>query len=80
MCYNMRLHKLVDCIDINIDEGIPIKYIQINNVEADTEDTVEDKEEKVQESEKEDSELDDESSNTQADSRQRTKKNTFNNH
>ena len=46
---NKRLHKLVDCIDIKINEGIPIKYIQINNVEVDI---VEDKEEKVQESEK----------------------------
>ena len=32
-CYNMRLHKLVDCIDIKIDEGIPVKDIQINSVE-----------------------------------------------
>ena len=44
-CYNKRMHKLVDCIDIKIDEGIPIKYIQISNVEPDTEDTIEFKEE-----------------------------------
>ena len=51
-CYNMRLHKLVDCIEIKIDEGIPVKDIQISGVEPDTEDTVEFKEEQVKESEK----------------------------
>ena len=61
----MRLHKLDDCIDIKIDEGIPIKYTQIRKVEPSTEDTVEDKEEQVQELEKEYSESDDESANTQ---------------
>ena len=35
-CYNMRLHKLVDCIDIKIDEGIHVKHIQINSVEPDS--------------------------------------------
>ena len=63
-CYNKRLHKLVDSIDIKIDEGIPIKYIQISSVEQDIEDTTKTKEEQVQESEKEDSESDDESANT----------------
>jgi hypothetical protein len=24
-CYNKRLHKLVDCIDIKVDEEIPVK-------------------------------------------------------
>ena len=48
----MRLHKLVDCINIKFDEGIPVKDIQISSVEPNTEDTVEDKEEQVQESEK----------------------------
>jgi hypothetical protein len=24
-CYNKRLHKLVDCIDIKIDEGVPVR-------------------------------------------------------
>ena len=38
--YNKRLHKLVDSIDIKIDEGIPVKYIQISSVEPNTEDTV----------------------------------------
>ena len=50
---------MVDCIDIRIDEGIPMKDIQISGVEPNTEDTVEFKEEHVQESEKEDLELDD---------------------
>ena len=35
-CYNKRLHKLVDSIDINIDEGIPVKDTQIRRVELDT--------------------------------------------
>ena len=46
------MHKLVDCIDIKINEGIPIKYIQISSVEPNTEDTVEVEEEQVSESEK----------------------------
>ena len=45
----MRLHKLANCIDIKIDEGIPVKDIQISNVEPNTEDTAEDNEEQVQE-------------------------------
>ena len=60
---------MVDCIDIKIDEGIPLKDIQISSVEPDTEDTIEFKEEWVQELEKEDPESDDEHANTQADSR-----------
>ena len=35
-CYNTRLHKLVNCIDIKIDEGIPVKDIQISIVELNT--------------------------------------------
>jgi len=54
-CYNKRVHKLVDCIDIKIDEGIHVKYIQISSVEPNTEDTVEVEEEQIQKSEKEDS-------------------------
>ena len=68
----MRLHKLVDYIDIKIDEGILVKDIQISSVEPNTEDTVEVKVEQVQELEKEDLELDDESVNIQEDSRQQT--------
>ena len=59
-------------LKIKINEGIPMKYIQISSVERDIDDTIELKEEQVQESEKEDSESDDESANTQADSRQQT--------
>ena len=44
-CYNKRLQNLVHCIDIKINEGIPIKYIQISSVEPNTKDTVEVKEE-----------------------------------
>ena len=63
---------MVDCIDIKINEGIPVKDIQISSVEPNTEDTVEVKVEQVQELEKEDLESDDESVNIQADSRQQT--------
>lgn len=52
---------MVDCIDIKIDEGIPVKNDQISSVEPES--TVEVEEEQVQESEKEDSDLDDENAN-----------------
>ena len=58
------MHKLVDCIYIKIDEGIPVKDIQISSVDPNKKDTVEFKEEQIQESEKEDSESNDESENT----------------
>ena len=29
-CYNKRLHKMVDCIDIKVDEGSHVKDTQIN--------------------------------------------------
>ena len=44
-CYSKRMHKLVDCINIKIDEAIPVKDIQISSVEPDTEAIVEIKEE-----------------------------------
>ena len=47
-CYNKRLHKLFDCIDIKIDEGIPMKDIQISSVELD----IEDKEDTIEVEEK----------------------------
>ena len=72
----MRLLKLVDCIDIKINEGIHVKDIQISSIEPNTEDTVEVEEEKVQELEKEDSESDDESTNIQEESKQQTKTKT----
>ena len=71
-CYNKRVHKLVDYIDIKIDEGIPMNDSQISSIESNTEDTVEIEEEHVQESEKEDSESDDKGANIQVDSRQQT--------
>jgi transposase InsO family protein len=36
-CYNKRLHKMVDCIDVKIDEGIPTREVYSN--EFSTEDT-----------------------------------------
>jgi hypothetical protein len=45
-CYNKRLHKLVDCIDIKVDEEIPVR--NVSNAEPRTEDTVEDEDEQVQ--------------------------------
>ena len=49
-CYNKSLHKMVDSIDIKVDEGMLVKDTQISNVESNTEDTGEDEEERVQES------------------------------
>jgi hypothetical protein len=53
-CYNKRLHKLVDCIDIKVDEEIPVK--NVGSVEPRTEDIVEDEDEQVQGSKREGSE------------------------
>jgi hypothetical protein len=47
-CYNKRLHKLVDCIDIKVDEGVPVR--ELSNIESTTEDIVEFEYEQVQES------------------------------
>jgi hypothetical protein len=66
-CYNKRLHKMVDCIDVKIDEGIPTREVYSN--ESSTEDTTKDEDEQVQESKNEDSELD-EDSGAQTDSNQ----------
>jgi hypothetical protein len=54
-CYNKRLHKLVDCIDVKVDEGIPVR--EVSSDESTTEDTDEDEDEQVQGSEQEDSEI-----------------------
>jgi hypothetical protein len=43
---------LVDCIDINVDEGVPLR--EVRNIESTTKDIVEVEDEQVQESEKED--------------------------
>jgi hypothetical protein len=50
-CYNKRLHKLVDCIDIKVDKEILVR--NVTNAEPRTEDTVEDEDEQVQGSERE---------------------------
>jgi hypothetical protein len=48
ICYNKRLHKMVDCIDVKVDEGIPTR--EVYNNESSTEDTAKAKDEQVQES------------------------------
>ena len=45
-----RLHKLVDCIDIKVYEGVPVR--EVRNIESTTEDIIEVEYEQVQESEK----------------------------
>jgi hypothetical protein len=72
-CYNKRLHKMVDCIDVKIDEGIPAREVYSN--ESSTEDTTKAEDEQVQESENEDSESD-EDSDTQTDSNQQSTTNS----
>jgi hypothetical protein len=48
-CYNKRMHKMVDCIDVKVDEGIPTREMYSN--ESSTEDTTKAEDERVQESE-----------------------------
>jgi hypothetical protein len=43
ICYNKRLHKLVDCIDTKVDEEISVR--NVSSVEPSTEDIVEDEDE-----------------------------------
>jgi hypothetical protein len=45
-CYNKRLHKLADCIDIKVDEEILVK--NVGSAELRIEDIVEDEDEQVQ--------------------------------
>ena len=45
--YNKRLHKLVDYIDIKINEGVPVT--EVSNIESTIEDIVEDEDEQFQE-------------------------------
>jgi hypothetical protein len=47
-CFNKILHKLVDCIDLKVDEGVSVR--EVSNIESTTEDTAETKDELVQES------------------------------
>jgi hypothetical protein len=35
-CFNKRLHKLVDCIDLKVDEGVPVR--EVINIESTTQD------------------------------------------
>jgi transposase InsO family protein len=65
--YNKRLHKMVECIDVKVDEGIPAR--EVYNNEPSTEDTTKVEDEQVQESENEDYESD-EDIDTQTDSNQ----------
>jgi hypothetical protein len=44
-CYNKRLHKLVDCVDIKVDEGIPVR--EVKNTESTTKDIHEVEDEQV---------------------------------
>jgi hypothetical protein len=67
ICYNKRLHKLVDCIDTKFDEEIPIG--NVSSVEPSIEDIIENEDEQVQGSEREESELD-EDTNTPTDTNQ----------
>jgi hypothetical protein len=46
-CYNKRMHKMVDCIDVKFDEGIPTREMYSN--ESSTEDTAKVEDEQVQE-------------------------------
>ena len=46
------MHKLVDCIDLKADEGVPVR--EVSNIESTTEDTAETEDEQVQESDGED--------------------------
>jgi hypothetical protein len=42
------LHKLVDCIDLKVDEGVPVR--DVRNIESTTEDIDETGDEQIQES------------------------------
>jgi hypothetical protein len=63
------MHKLVDCIDIKVDEEVLVR--DVSNVESTIEDIVEVEDEQIQESKREEFESD-EDTNTQADSNQQT--------
>ena len=56
ICFNKRQHKLVDCIDLKVDEGVPVR--EVRNIEFATEETTEAEDEQAQELEGVDSELD----------------------
>jgi hypothetical protein len=58
-CYNKRLHKMVEYINVKVNEGIPAREMYRN--ESSTKDTAEVDDKQVQESENEDSESDEDS-------------------
>jgi FtsZ-interacting cell division protein YlmF len=72
-CYNKRLHKMVECIDVKVDEGIPAR--EVYNNESSTEDIAKVEDEHVHESENEDSESD-EDTYTWTDSNQQATSNS----
>ena len=45
-CFNKRLCKLVDCIDLKVDEGVPKR--EVRNIDPTIEDIAETKDEQVQ--------------------------------
>jgi hypothetical protein len=71
-CYNKRLHKLVDCIDVKVDEELPVR--NISSDESRTEDTIEDEDEQVQGSEREEAESDEDVNNQTNTSQQKEAK------
>jgi hypothetical protein len=71
--YNKMLHKMVDYIDVKVDEGIPAR--EVYNNESSIRDTAKAEDEQVQESENEDSESD-EDLDTQTDSNQQAPSNS----
>jgi hypothetical protein len=44
-CFNKILHKLVDCIDLKVDEGVPVR--EVRNIESIIEDIDENEDEQV---------------------------------
>jgi hypothetical protein len=73
ICYHKRLHKMVECIDVKVDEGIPAR--EVYNNESYKKDTAKAEDEQVQESENRDSESD-EDTDTQTDSNQQATSNS----
>ena len=56
-CYNKRLHKMVDCIDVKVDEYCHGSISQRNDDDSCLEETNEETEEQVQESQKKEFDL-----------------------
>jgi hypothetical protein len=47
-CFNKRLYKLVNFIDLKVDEGVPVR--EVSNIESIIDNITEDEDEQVQES------------------------------